>query len=234
MKIQIGGEEKEIEGEDLISILKNFSAHLRLMEYLDRIGLWEDMVHFLLDRDVESADQFSDEEFVENLKTTLSAKDLILGHTRPCRWKPSCYEFDAAVKDKAHLVFTIGPDIPLIPEYRNAIRLYPVIKEYLRKTFVLHNGTQQIEVANWRELLETTKKEAFKGYSLQRYKGLGEMNPEQLWETTMNPDKRTLLQVKIEDAEKADDIFTTLMGDKVEPRREFIQNHALEVTSLDI
>jgi DNA gyrase subunit B len=60
------------------------------------------------------------------------------------------------------------------------------------------------------------------------------MNPEQLWDTTMNPENRTLLQVKIEDVEKADDIFTTLMGDKVEPRREFIQTHALEVTDLDV
>jgi DNA gyrase subunit B len=85
-----------------------------------------------------------------------------------------------------------------------------------------------------RKLLETIYETGRKGISLQRYKGLGEMNPEQLWETTLDREARTLLQVKIGDLNEADQIFSKLMGDVVEPRREFIQENALSVSNLDV
>jgi DNA gyrase subunit B len=87
---------------------------------------------------------------------------------------------------------------------------------------------------NWRELLEYVKNEGKKDASVQRYKGLGEMNSEQLAETTMNPDKRTLLQVRLEDAAESEIIFSTLMGEDVESRRKFIEDNALDVKNLDI
>jgi DNA gyrase subunit B len=106
--------------------------------------------------------------------------------------------------------------------------------DYKKECFVIKSGSDDIEVYNFRSVIEAFKKLGSKGASIQRYKGLGEMNPEQLWETTMNPQGRKLLQVKLEDAVEADLVFSTLMGDKVEPRRDFIQTHALEVQNLDI
>jgi DNA gyrase subunit B len=84
------------------------------------------------------------------------------------------------------------------------------------------------------ELLDAVLAGGRKGLSIQRYKGLGEMNAEQLWETTLDPDNRSLLQVKVEDADVTDEIFTRLMGDIVEPRRDFIQENALNVANLDV
>jgi len=98
---------------------------------------------------------------------------------------------------------------------------------------VAGEGEQEV-IGDPKRLVEELVDRAKKGLTIQRYKGLGEMNPSQLWSTTMDPGTRTLLKVRIDDWVESDDIFTVLMGDKVEPRRDFIQNHALEVTELDI
>lgn len=229
----------EIQSEELVNVLKNLNLLERIILYLERININEGLTLYLLGENVHSADQFEDMEFVENLVAGVDHLKPVVGNIRPCRWRPSCYEVDLVFRGKSHTMTTLGPNIPLISEYRRALEIYPSLTQYLEGSFTIirHTATgagREIEAANWHEMLQKVSEETFKGSHLQRYKGLGEMNPEQLWETTMNPGNRTLVQVKIEDMESADDIFTTLMGDKVEPRREFIQDHALEVGELDV
>ena len=119
-------------------------------------------------------------------------------------------------------------------EFQKSVDLYKHLEDHLASPFVFGENGSSEQLETREALLERVLATAKKDLTIQRYKGLGEMNPEQLWETTMNPDKRTLLQVKIDDAVETDQIFTVLMGDAVEPRRRFIEDNALDVKNLDI
>jgi DNA gyrase subunit B len=119
-------------------------------------------------------------------------------------------------------------------EFHKALELYTTLEDRLAAPFTVGEGGAKEEIATREELLERVLASAKKDLTIQRYKGLGEMNPEQLWETTMDPDKRTLLKVMIDDAVQTDEIFTVLMGDAVEPRKNFIVANALDVRNLDV
>jgi DNA gyrase subunit B len=120
------------------------------------------------------------------------------------------------------------------PEYRRLIAIGHELKSLVGSGARVERGKDGKDVASFLEAIDWLMAQAKQGQSIQRYKGLGEMNPSQLWETTVNPETRRLMQVRIEDAVAADEIFTTLMGDQVEPRREFIERNALAVANLDV
>ncbi len=149
------------------------------------------------------------------------------------------FEMDIYDKEEKHILLRVGREILATNDYQRMLKGYEKIRQFDRPPFSISSRQSDAQVKkeytfdDTDSLFEFIMSEAKKGISTQRYKGLGEMNADELWETTMNPEKRNMLQVEIEDAEKADEIFTLLMGEEVEPRRNFIQTNALEVSSLD-
>jgi DNA gyrase subunit B len=137
-------------------------------------------------------------------------------------------------KDPTNAERAINLELAGQPEYRRLRLLAKQAGKYNQPPFVVVRDAHRETLAGWRELLAHVKNEGMREVSIQRYKGLGEMNAEQLWETTMNIDTRTLLKVSLEDIVQSDEIFTTLMGENVEARRKFIEDNALDVRNLDV
>ena len=142
------------------------------------------------------------------------------------------WEIETSTNTGVHL--SIDWNFASFVEFQKAVEIFSDLEEKLAAPFITGANGASEEIATRDALLEKVLAAAKKDLSIQRYKGLGEMNPEQLWETTMNPEKRTLLQVRVDDAVETDDLFTVLMGDSVEPRRKFIEDNALDVRNLDV
>ena len=128
----------------------------------------------------------------------------------------------------------IDSDFFASSEYQNMVALGEQLQGLLEEGAYVERAERKAAIGSFKEALDWLMAEARRGQHIQRYKGLGEMNPEQLWETTLDASARRLLQVQIEDAVAADEVFTTLMGDQVEPRREFVESNALQVANLDV
>jgi DNA gyrase subunit B len=175
----------------------------------------------LLAQLAEQAEQLGSAEGSVEWEDDQGAYRLVVGLGGQARWgeRPTC---------------AVTPALLASAEYRELEAAGAALQALGRPPFTIRTESETIEAQTWTGLYEQALALSRKGMTIQRYKGLGEMNAEQLWATTMNPETRTLLKVQVDDALAAERIFTTLMGDQVEPRRQFIEAHALEASNLDI
>jgi DNA gyrase subunit B len=178
-------------------------------------------------------DHKADFQVEENLKPVFEALQR-MGLNPEMRKDEEHSAWAAVYRDSTGAERSVGIQLAAQPEYRRFRALARTIARFNEPPFVVVKNEHRDSQPNWVELLEYVKTEGKKDASVKRYKGLGEMNAEQLADTTMNPEKRTLLQVRLEDAVKSEEIFSTLMGEDVEARRKFIEENALDVKNLDV
>jgi len=221
-------------GADLVRSLERVRAYLEALGRFEKRGLDRGILKKIIDLDFTAKELLRDASRVET-----AARDLTGGEEWHYRLETDEeHQATKLVFYRPQVIgeapFTVDWELLNASDFQALARLRLELAEFRRTPYVLTEGSKVWEVNSLEELINLVLQEGKKGLTIQRFKGLGEMNPEQLWETTMDPETRTLLKVNIEDAVAADEIFTILMGDKVEPRRDFIQNNALEVSQLDI
>jgi DNA gyrase subunit B len=223
-----------LEKEALYSFLGTLIDYGKLIDRLERRGYGRELVEFLMENNVHNRDFLQNKKGMTKLAGGLSSRG---------------YEVGELLRDEEHNVYElivgrgngeakrvrIGWGLISSADFQKAIVWWKDVASLDKPPFkVYHDSKEPVLLDDKEALLVYLLAEAKKGLSIQRYKGLGEMNPDQLWETTMDPDRRMLLKVKIEDMFEAHDVFTVLMGGEVELRRQFIETNALEVRSLDI
>jgi len=236
-KVKFKGAKTEITGKNLAKRLEKLHRYRFFIDKLRRRDYWKDLVELLCAAGIRYKKQFEQgDKDLAKLEKTLEKRGY--GVHKNLDEEHGLFELvvsGGGDSDAVAVKVLINHEFIDSPEYRALFALYQDLEDFHKPPFtVSSNGGVEKTINTKEELLSYLMKEAQKGITLQRYKGLGEMNPEQLWETTMDPTTRRLLQVTIEDMAEADQVFTTLMGDKVEPRREFIESHAHEVENLDI
>jgi len=224
---------QDISGTRLIKFLKGLIKFYDSLDRLSRRGYLRRFIEFLASYGVREKALFRDKEFVGRFLKSLEENGFKLHDVR-VNEDNGYYEFTVEESLNGGQALLVNWEFLSSPELKQLIGYSSEFRQLKEGAKILAADGKFRKIEDPKKLLEELLEKGKKGLTIQRYKGLGEMNPEQLWKTTMNPETRSLLMVKIKDAVEADEIFTVLMGDKVEPRREFIQNNALEVTELDI
>ena len=230
-----------ITGEALERIVQQFRAVMRTLKRLARLYPQELMEHFVyLPRlTVENlGDKAFMDEWIKGLATRVAATERsgqqynvsLREDTERHLWLP---EVESITHGMSSYI-TFNRDLFASNDYRSMADLGETLQSLLEPGAYMQRGEKKKPISTFKEALEWMMNETARRHYIQRYKGLGEMNPDQLWETTMDPESRRMLRVNIEDAIAADQIFNTLMGDQVEPRRDFIESNALAVSNLDV
>ncbi|RMF76114.1 MAG: DNA topoisomerase (ATP-hydrolyzing) subunit B [Acidobacteria bacterium] len=224
---------REWSGNELVNLLQQLAEFRRYREAIERRGWPRDAVVAMLELRMTDRELFRDTEALERLRGELER----IGHEVRAIDKDrehGAFVLRAVDLERGHREYELSEELVMTGEFRQMAALYPQLRDLGRSGIeVIVSGRPPI-TAERSELLDRLLEIGRRGVTIQRYKGLGEMNPEQLWETTMNPDNRRLVQVSVTDEVKADELFTVLMGDAVEPRRQFIEENALEARNIDV
>jgi DNA gyrase subunit B len=219
-----------LQGTKLSQFLLNVQEYDQVATKIGRKVREPGLVEVLAKSDLEKKADFEDKKKLQKLEAAIEKAKLKLDTKIEEDEEHSLYEL--AVKNGAEA--RIGWALVGSAEYKRLRSLYRLIADYDEPPFTVQRNGEKATMESAKQVLDFVLEDAKKDFAITRFKGLGEMNPEQLWETTLNAETRTLLQVKLEDIVESDRIFTVLMGENVEERRKFIQENALDVKNLDI
>jgi len=223
---------QEVSGKRLENMLSGLIRFYSSLDSLSRKGYSRRFIELLVSDGITDKRLFKDRDFVEGFMQRLRENGFeVEGDFGD---ENGYYEFMVTETQNGGQSFSVNWEFLASPQLKQLMKISEDFRKLNNGTHVVAEDEKEKRYRNPEQLLRELLEKGKKGLSVQRYKGLGEMNPGQLWSTTMDPEKRTLVKVKIEDWVEADEIFTILMGDKVEPRREFIEQNAWEVTELDI
>jgi len=222
-----------LEGPSLRNALDRLVRYRLHLDLLKKRGFEPSLIEALLSEGVGDLETFQNADALEEVRRAVDKAGFKTEELQKDE-EHGRYTFEVMARARGHAPSVVGWDLVSSIEYRTLRSLEDDLKDLRQPPFVITENGYERPVDSRLDLLHHLMEEGKKGLTIQRYKGLGEMNAEQLWDTTMNPETRRLVQVGVADAVEADEIFTVLMGDMVEPRRKFIEENALEVRNLDI